>query len=441
MQNIPQNKIEKPSFWEAFWFWFKLGWISFGGTTGHITIMHDFLVEKKKWVSDSKFFHILNACMILPGPEAHQTAIYIGWKLHGIKGGIISGLFFILPSTLILLALSIIYAIYGNHPFLISLFDALKPAVLAIILFATYKVAKKSLLSVVHIFVAFAAFILSFFVGIPMPWIILGIIVLGILIQVLNPKILNLKKPTKEHLKNEENYYINSLQENPKISIKKLFLQFSVFVVLWIIPFLMLIHFSNDGAFFTCFSLLFTKAAFFTIGGSYTVIPYVANLVTQKLHWLTNTQMVDGFALAETTPGPLVIVLAYVGFMAAFNNSEHSLLIGSIGLLAAAYFTFLPNFMLIFLGGPFIEKWQKKSTIQAVLSLVTAGVVGVIVNLAFYLGENVLFYNSNFNFENINWISLIWAGVCLLLLTRFKVNMIYVILLSIGFGVIRYFLI
>ncbi|WP_221411889.1 chromate transporter [Empedobacter brevis] len=168
--------ISPPSFSEALRFWFILGWISFGGTTGHITIMHDFLVTKKRWISNSKFYHALNACMILPGPEAHQLSIYIGWKLHGIKGGVASGVLFVLPSVCILLGLSCIYSIYGNTPLLLSVFDGLKPAVLAIIVFATWKVGQKALITPVHYGVAIAAFVLSYFVRIPMPWIVFSVI-------------------------------------------------------------------------------------------------------------------------------------------------------------------------------------------------------------------------------------------------------------------------
>lgn len=440
---IEEKQTPQPSFTEAIKFWFILGWISFGGTTGHITIMHDFLVEKKKWISSSKFYHSLNACMVLPGPEAHQLSIYIGWKLHGIKGGIISGLFFILPSIIILLGLSLTYALYGNTLLLTSMFNGLKPAVLAIILFATWKVGKKALITPVYYLVAALAFVLSYFVQISMPYIIFGIIGLGILVSLLFPKILipkTNKNKEKEGTIKEDLYYVNSNQNTPKISLKKIGLQAIIFLILWLIPFLCVSYFLADSIFWKNSSLLFTKAAFLTIGGSYTVIPYVANLVTNKLMWLSKAQMIDGFALAETTPGPLVIVLAYIGFMAGYNHFDGSLVMGSVGLLVASYFTFLPNFILIFMGAPLIEKSQKNRLIQSVLSLITAAVVGVIVNLAFYLGEEILFNNRIIALTSINYISLLWVIISIVLLYRYKLNMLYLVLISLLFGLLRYLL-
>ena len=438
---LVEKQNSKPSFKEAVRFWFILGWISFGGTTGHISIMHDFLVEKKRWISNSKFYHALNACMVLPGPEAHQLSIYIGWKLHGIKGGIISGLFFILPSMSILLGLSITYALYGNTPLLTSMFDSLKPAVLAIILFATWKVGKKALITPVHILVAVLAFILSYIIHMPMPYIIVGIIGLGILMNLIFPRLLSSRKEVhseKEGSQTEDLYYINSNQSNPAISLRKLIIQGAVFLGLWLIPFLYVAHFLQNPGFWESSSLLFTKSAFLTIGGSYTVIPYVANLVTNKLMWLSKSQMIDGFALAETTPGPLVIVLSYIGFMAGYNYFGGSLAMGTIGLLIASYFTFLPNFILIFMGSSLIEKSQENRMIQSVLSLITAAVVGVIVNLAFYLGEEILFSKQSIAFGSINFISLSWVVVSIILLYRYKLNMLYLVIISLLFGLVRF---
>lgn len=439
MHEVKESKIQQPNFSEAIRFWFLLGWISFGGTTGHITIMHDFLVEKKSWVSDSKFFSSLNACMILPGPEAHQLAIYLGWKLHGIKGGIISGVFFVLPSMLILLCLSIIYALYGNTPFLTSIFDGLKPAVLAIIIYATWKVGHKSLLSFLHYFVAFSAFIGSYFLHISTPLLLVGVIIFSIIISIIAPSFLFLKNGKNVSENHEELYYVNSHQNSPEKSLKTTIRQLVVFVLLWFIPFLGIIFLLVDKSFWQKFSLLFTETAFLTIGGSYTVIPYIANLVTNKLAWLSKTQMIDGFALAETTPGPLVIVLSYVGFMAGFNHFNGSLLMGTVGLLTASYFTFLPNFIMIFMGAPLIEKSQKSKTVQAILSLVTATVVGVIVNLAFYLGEGILFSGKMISLNNFNWMALSWCLISLLLLIKYKLKILNLIILSLLYGLFRYF--
>ncbi|PSK89461.1 chromate efflux transporter [Taibaiella chishuiensis] len=441
IQKLNERQTTAPSFSEALRFWFILGWISFGGTTGHITIMHDFLVLKKRWISNRKFYHALNACMILPGPEAHQLSIFLGWKLHGVKGGIVSGIFFILPSIAILTGLSIIYAIYGNTPLLGSIFNGLKPAVLGIIIYATWKVGRQALTSPAHYCAAIAAFVLSYFAGVPMPWIILGTIVFGILLSFVPVKysgLKNSKRKTAESAEPEDLYYINSDQPLQKQPSRTLVKYAVVFLLLWLVPFVILICCSADAAFWQKTSLLFTRAAFLTIGGSYTVIPYVAGLVTTKLMWLSKTQMIDGFALAETTPGPLVVVLSYVGFMAAFNHFHGSLLMGTLGLLVASYFTFLPNFILIFMGAGFIEKTQDYPVIQTVLSLITATVVGVIVNLACYLGGAILFGQQGAGLFAIDWVSLAWVVFSFILLARYRINMLYLILLSILFGLLRF---
>lgn len=434
-----RNELHAPDFGQALRFWFVLGWISFGGTTGHITLMHDFLVDRKKWVSNKKFFQALNACMLLPGPEAHQLTIYLGWKLHGLKGGILAGLFFILPSLLIIFGLSLLYVYFGNSTFLVALFSGLKPAVLAIILFATYKVGQKSLQSKWHYLVALMAFLLSYFVGVPMPWIILAVIIGGFGLYFLTSKETDLKSYQRETEDAEGDYPVNSLEKVPPISISKICLQLLIFFLLWLGPFTVLYIFMPDSAFWKELTFLFTKSAYFTIGGSYTVIPYVAGLVTENFLWLTKTQMIDGFALAETTPGPLVIVLTYVGFMAGFNHFDHSYAMASVALMATAYFTFLPNFALIFVGAPLIERSQKNKAIQYVLSLVTAAVVGVIVNLAFYLGQGILF-PKGFDLLELDWKALLWVAFSLFLLYSYRIGMVQLILLSLVYGGLLYLL-
>lgn len=225
----------------------------------------------------------------------------------------------------------------------------------------------------------------------------------------------------------------------PLISVRKICVQFFVFFLLWLGPFIALYLFMPDTAFWKDLSFLFTKSAYFTIGGAYTVIPYVANLVTEKFLWLTKTQMIDGFALAETKPGPLVIVLAYVGFMAGFNHFDHSYAMAAVGLAATAYFTFLPNFALIFIGAPLIERSQKNKAIQYVLSLVTASVVGVIVNLAFYLGQGILFPTTSGS-VNLDWKALLWVAISIFLLFKYRIGMLQLILLSLVYGFLLYLL-
>lgn len=430
-----EDHKQKPIFREAIWFCFVLGWISFGGTTGHVTVMHDFLVEKKRWVSNRKFFQALNACMLLPGPEAHQLTIYLGWKLHGLKGGVLAGLFFIVPSLLIIFGLSALYAHYGNSALLIALFSVLKPAVLAIIIFATFRVGQKSLVSIWHYLVALAAFLLSYFAGVPMPWIIVGVIAFGALFYAILSKTSKINAHhEKEDKQLESVYYINTLEKLPPISYRRISLQVLLFFLLWLIPLSILLFFTIDTEFWKTLSFLFTKSAYLTIGGSYTIIPYVAALVTEKLFWLSKSQMIDGFALAETTPGPLVVVLAYVGFMAGFNHFHQSYSMAAIGLIATAYFTFLPNFALIFVGAPLIERTQKNACIQFILSLVTASVVGVIVNLACYLGLGILFPGGVSSWYAIEPMALVWVLFSLFLLFNYKIGMLKLIMLSLAYG-------
>ncbi|WP_312340270.1 chromate efflux transporter [Sphingobacterium sp.] len=434
-----EDKGHKPIFLEAMRFWFVLGWISFGGTTGHVTLMHDFLVEKKKWVSNKKFFQALNACMLLPGPEAHQLTIYLGWKLHGLKGGVLAGLFFIVPSLLIIFGLSTIYAHYGTSALLMALFSGLKPAVLGIIIFATFRVGQKSLVSGWHYGVALAAFFLSYFVGVPMPWIIVGVIASGILLYPILSKSSKIDTGLEnEGAQLESSYYINTLEKLPSLSYRRTFAQILLFVLLWLIPFSTLLFFTVDTDFWKTLSFLFTKSAYLTIGGSYTVIPYVAALVTEKLLWLTKIQMIDGFALAETTPGPLVVVLAYVGFMAGFNHFQQSYAMAAIGLAATAYFTFLPNFALIFVGAPLIERAQKNARIQYILSLVTASVVGVIVNLACYLGQGILFPQGIDAWFSIDPFAVVWLLFSVFLLFKYRIGMLKLILLSLIYGFVLF---
>lgn len=433
---------QRPSFNEALRFWFKLGWISFGGTAGHIAIMHDFLVDKKKWISNSRFFHALSLCMLLPGPEAQQLAIYIGWQLHGKKGGLIAGILFVLPSMFILLALSIIYVSFGNLPWIYAMFNGLKPAVIAIIIIALFKVGQKSLHGLLHFLVAAIAFVCIFFFNISLLTIIIGTIILALIIRYIRPSLLHMEhKAAGAEFADEQDYYINKTSAAPDggFETRLLIKQLATFLFFWLLPFIPIYFFANDFSFWKALILFFTQTAFFTIGGSYTVLPYVAQFAVLKLNWLSKMQMVDGFALAETTPGPLIIVVAFVGFMAGYNHFHASLLMGSVGLVITTFYTFLPCFLFIFVGGPLIEKTHGNAVIAGILGLVTAAVVGVILNLTLFLGEAVVFTNGVL-LKNINLISLAWILISLLLMLKFRMNIVYLVLLSLLCGLLRYFM-
>ncbi|HMH21480.1 MAG TPA: chromate efflux transporter [Puia sp.] len=431
--------MEKPLFREALKFWFRLGWISFGGTAAHIAIMHDFLVDKKKWISNSKFLHALSLCMILPGPEAQQLSIFIGSQLHGKKGGLAAGILFVLPSMFILLALSIIYVLFGNLPWISAMFNGLKPAVIALIIIALIRLGQKALRGVLHIIVASAAFVCMYFFAVSLLALMAGAVILAIVIRWTRPSLFH-NKATVEEAAEEQGYYINkySVACGDGLKLGRILKLTAVFVAIWFVPFTLFSLFASDLPFWKGLSLFFTKTAFVTIGGSYTVIPYVAQITVTKFHWLSKLQMMDGFALAETTPGPLIIVLAFVGFMAGYNQFNGSLLMGTVGLLAATFYTFLPCFLFVFVGAPGVGKTENNPLIQGMLGLITAVVVGAISDLTIFLGKNVIFLQGIAAVRNIQIVPLLWVVISLILLKRFRLNVIALIGLSILFGLVQY---
>jgi chromate transporter len=436
-----ERSIEKPSFKEATRFWFKLGCISFGGPAGQIAIMHEFLVDKKKWISDSKFLHALNYCMLLPGPEAQQLATYIGWLLHGKKGGLMAGILFVLPSIFILLLLSIVYVVYGRLPWVTAMFYGLKAAVVAIVFLALIKIVNKSLHSNFNYFIALGSFVSIYFFDVPFPLIILGSIIIALICKQFFPALLTTKSVEKSKATNELDFFLNS---NSKISHTAFSLPKSIQLVLlgmvlWSLPLVLLYFLSGDFSFWNTLVVFFTKAAFVTFGGAYAVLPYVAQVSVEKLQWLTNLQMIDGLALGETTPGPLIMVLAFVGFMGSYNNFNSSLLLGSLGLLVTTFYTFLPSFIFIFLGGPIIEKTQHNSNIKSILNIVTSAVVGVVLNLTVYFGKAIVF-PKGINFYSADYFSLALVIISFIAMYKFKVNMIKWIAISAIIGLLHYFL-
>ncbi len=437
MKDTPQ----RPSFRAALRFWCKLGWISVGGTAAHIAIMHDELVEKKRWISNRSFLHALSHCMILPGPEAQQLSIYIGWKLHGKRGGIVAGTLFVLPSMFILLALSVVYVRFGSLPWIVAMFNGLKPVVIALVIVALQRVARRAVRGPIQGVVAVAAFAAMFFFEASLLVVMLGAIALGFALTAVRPGLFH--RPGKASAEeDEESYYIRHCSSVTKpISllwpVAKLA---AAILLLWLLPLPLFYFFGGDFHFWRSLALFFTKTAFVTIGGSYTVIPYVAQVAVLKLHWLSRLQMMDGFALAETTPGPLIIVVAFVGFLAGYNHFHGSLWMGTLGLLATTFYTFLPCFFFVFAGAPLVERTQDNPMIGGVLDLITAVVVGAILDLTLFLGKTVVFPSGVADLKQLNVISLSGVILSLVLIHRFKLKVISLILLGIGFGFIRYFL-
>lgn len=402
--------------------------------------MHEYLVDKKKWISESKFLHALNYCMVLPGPEAQQLATYTGWLLHGTRGGLAAGILFVLPSMFILLGLSIIYVSFGNIPWIYAMFNGLKPAVIAIVILALIKIGNKSLISPFHYFIATTAFVCIYFLDIPFPVIIIGTILIAAGLHLIYPALLK-TSTSKEEFTNwdEKSYYINksAVIQNVGFKSRRFWQQLAIAVFLWMIPLALFFIFTSDFDFWKSLSFFFTKAAFVTFGGAYAVLPYVAQVSVEQLRWLSDLQMIDGLALGETTPGPLIMVLVFVGFMAGYNHFDNSLAMGSLGLLTTTFYTFLPCFLFIFIGAPIIERTQENKTLKEVLGFVTAAVVGVIVNLTLYLGKAVIFSNA-IEITEFNYVAVGWIIISLIAMYRFKVDMISWIGVSAVFGLVHY---
>ena len=383
--------------------------------------------------------------MILPGPEAQQLAIYIGWKLHGKRGGIVAGTLFVLPSMFILLGLSVVYVRFGSLPWIAGMFNGLKPVVIALVIVALQRVARRAVRGPIQGVVAVAAFAAMFFFQASLLVVMLSAIALGIALTAVRPGLLH--RPGKASAEEdpedeEESYYIrrSSAATKPVLLLRPMMKLAGVVLLLWLLPLPLFYFFVGDFHFWQGLALFFTKTAFVTIGGSYTVIPYVAKVAVLKFHWLTRLQMMDGFALAETTPGPLIVVVAFVGFLAAYNHFHGSLWMGALGLLATTFYTFLPCFFFVFAGAPLVERTQDNQMIGGVLELITAVVVGAILDLTLFLGKAVIFPSGVVGLKQLNLISLIGGILSLLLLYRFKLKVIPLILLGIGFGSIRYFL-
>ncbi len=415
-----------PSFWQAFRFWLKLGFISFGGPAGQISIMHQELVDKKKWISNDRFLHALNYCMLLPGPEAQQLATYIGWLLHKTRGGIVAGMLFVIPSVFILFALSYIYITFGSLPWVAAIFTGLKAAVLAIVLAAVIKIGKKSLKNNVLVALAVLSFLATYFLHVPFPILILTVGIIGLIGGSFFPEMFSVggQKGKAPPLSEPIIQASSASPHKGASSLRRNTLLLAAFLLLWAIPFLIL-RFMIPNTTFYHEALFFTKAAFLTFGGAYALLGYIAQAGVEHYGWLTGIQMMDGLGLAETTPGPLIMVVQFVGFLAGWNHSATwTPLAGAIlGSGIATYFTFLPSFLFIFLGAPYIEKLSGNSRMANALSTITAAIVGVVLNLGVWFGTHVLFLESGFN-----WFSAVLAIITFILMHFYKVGIIPIII-------------
>ncbi len=363
-----------PSFRDATAVWAKIGVISFGGPAGQIALMHRTLVEERGWIGHERFLHALNFCMLLPGPEAMQLATYVGWRLHGTLGGLMAGLLFVLPGAAVVLALSIAYALYGQVPLVEAAFVGIKAAVLVIVIEALVKVARRALHRPYDWVIAAAAFIAIFFLDVPFPLIIAGAALAGYFLAFVDPA------PVPEPL------------DMPPVPWTRTVRTAMLWLAIWIVPLVAISAAFADTPVFADLSLFFSKLAVVTFGGAYAVLAYMAQQAVETYGWLSAGEMLDGLGLAETTPGPLILVTEFVGFLGAYRNGgEPALAYGVLGVLVTLWATFAPCFLWIFVGAPYVERLASNAKLAGALRGVTASVVGVILNLSLWFALHVIF--------------------------------------------------
>ena len=429
----PRSKVLGPvSFWQALVFWLKLGFVSFGGPAGQIAVMHTELVERRRWISEKRFLHALNYCMVLPGPEAQQLATYIGWLMHRGWGAVVAGGLFVVPSLFLLIALSWLYIAFGELPLVAGLFYGIKPAVTAIVVHAAHRIGARALRNAWLWAIAGASFVAIFAFEVSFPVIVLGAALVGWMggrwapanfktggghgstAPGCGPALIDDDTPTPAHA---------------RFSVARLLQVLLLGAVLWLVPMGLLQLAYGWEHTFTQMGWFFTKAALLTFGGAYAVLPYVYQGAVNHYGWLSPEQMIDGLALGETTPGPLIMVVAFVGFVGGYVKQlfgpDALFLAGAMAACLVTWFTFLPSFIFILAGGPLIESTHNEIRLTAPLTAITAAVVGVILNLALFFGYHVLWpagFNGRFDLPS----ALIALGAALALF-KYKRNVIHVI--------------
>jgi chromate transporter len=448
MSQIPHNQaIPHPTFTQLLITFSKIGFLSFGGPAGQIALMHKMLVDDKRWISENRFLHALNYCMLLPGPEAQQLAIYIGWLLHGVRGGLAAGLLFIIPGFLVIMSLSTLYVLYTGTFWLDAVFFGLKAAVLAVVLDAVLRVGKRALKNQFMIGLSIASFIAIFAFQMPFPIIIICSGFIGFFGVRLRPDLFAYKGHEGGKIDNKPSLILEEPEITP--SFKRSASIILIGAAIWIAPILLLASIFGSKTIFVPLAIFFSKMAVVTFGGAYAVLSYVAQEAVTQLNWLTPKEMLDGLALAETTPGPLILVLVYVGFIASFRavSGTDSLIAAMIGGTLTTWVTFVPCFIWIFLGAPYVEKLRSNLALSGALSAITASVVGVLVNLALWFALNTLF--KQMGELNFGWFKIIWpqwvsldvyasfiALVAGFMLLRFKLGMASTLGLCAALGVV-----
>lgn len=448
MNPIPQTAPPTPSLGQAFAYWLKLGFISFGGPAGQIAIMHTDLVEKKRWISEQRFLHALNYCMLLPGPEAIQLAIYISWLMHGMLGALIAGVLFFLPAFLLLSVLAGVYLAWGDLPLIAGIFYGIKPAVVAIVLFAAWRIGSKALKNQFLWGIAALAFIGIFVFGIGFPWIVLAAGIVGVIGGKLMP---DQFKGGSGHGASHQTYGAAVIDDHTptpahaQFSWIKLWVTVAIFVAIWGVAMLMV----SGQPTLNAMGSFFTKAAFLTIGGAYAVLPYVYQGGVEHYGWLTGAQMMDGLALGEATPGPLIMIVTWVGYLGGVAKQVgfNPIAAGFAGASVATFFTFLPSFLFILAGGPLVESTRNNLKYTAPLTAITAAVVGVILNLAVFFAWHTFWPQGTATTPfagKFEWFPLLVAIAAFLALWKYKQDVMKVIGFSALLGlvytlVIRFF--
>jgi len=441
------------NFWQAFAYWLKLGFISFGGPAGQIAIMHHELVEKRRWISERRFLHALNFCMVLPGPEAQQLATYLGWLMHKTRGGLAAGLSFILPSFFLLIALSALYVTFGQLGWVQSALFGIKPAVTAIVIQAAWRIGSKTLKTKALVLISLAAFMAVRLFDMGFPMIILVSAMFGWALGRFHPQWIEISSAHPNTSTPAPKAIIDDHSPTPEHAVfkKSSFIRVALIGSLfWLIPMGLL-----DGGLgldhpMTQMAWFFTKAALMTFGGAYAVLPYVYHAAVGEFQWVTAAQMMDGLALGETTPGPLIMIVTYVGFMGgyvkAFWGGDHQMLSATVAALCVTWFTFLPSFVFIFLGGPIIESARAQVRFNHALVAITASVVGVIASLGLFFALQVLWSQDWVIGDPLSWVraldlkaSLIFL-LALMGLLKLKRSVIEVIVVSAICGEVAQFL-
>jgi len=436
--------------------WLRVASLSFGGPAGQIAVMHRILVEEKRWISEQRFLHALNYCMLLPGPEAQQLATYIGWLMHRTLGGIIAGGFFVVPGIISIMALSYVYAAWGNVPVIVALFFGLKAAVLAIVVEAVVRIGKRALKNDVMIALAAIAFVGIFFFNVPFPIIVFSAAIIGFVAGLMG---LAEFEASAGHAADKgkpavvDDMLGEGIPEHTRPTIARALAVSAIWLALWLIPVIALLVTLGRGNVFSEIAVFFSKMAVVTFGGAYAVLAYVAQQAVENYSWLKPGEMLDGLGMAETTPGPLIMVLQFVGFMAAYRDpgSLAPMMAGTLSGLLATWVTFIPCFLWIFLGAPFVETLRGNKALNAALSAITAAVVGVVLNLAIWFAihsvfrETVPVHAFPLSFDaprlaSVDWLALALTIAAAVAIFRFKIGMIATLAACCGTGIALFLL-